>query len=97
MHADGIEDIPMLGQMAHCHQQMHATDAYVCLYLMPTTAFCMTYALEPHVPQAAGNTACMHAYMHYRYIWHSDADCEPVGIEQVSAQVQMVDHPKMLA
>ena len=25
------------------------------------------------------------------------ADCEPVGTEQVSAQVQMVDLPKMLA
>ena len=81
--------------MAHCHQQMRATDAYVCSYLLPSTAFCMTYALEPHVPQAAGSTACMHAYMHC--IWQIDADCEPVGIEQVSALVQMVDLPKMLA
>ena len=37
----------------------------------------------------------MHAYMHH--VWHIDADCEPVGIEQVSVQVQMGDHPKMLA
>ncbi len=36
----------------------------------------------------------MHACI--QYIWHIDADCEPVGIEQVS-QVQMVDLPKMLA
>ena len=37
----------------------------------------------------------MHAYM--QSVWHTDADCEPVGIEQVSAQAQMVDLPKMLA
>ncbi len=37
----------------------------------------------------------MHAYM--QYIWHIDADYEPVGIEQVSAQVQMEDHLEMLA
>ena len=39
--------------------------------------------------------AIQHAYMHC--VWHVDADCEPMGIEQVPAQVHMVDHPKMLA
>ncbi len=40
----------------------------------------------------------MHAYV--QSVWHinaDEADCEPVCIEQVSVQVQMVDLPEMLA
>lgn len=38
----------------------------------------------------------MHAYV--QSVWHINADeAEPVCIEQVSVQVQMVDLPEMLA